>query len=70
MSERDVTDEIEWRKTPRVFGKWTADEIWHGEIKIGYVEPQGPVLTDKLYRLHLIPSRTSILEQRIMRVEP
>ncbi len=69
MSERDVTDEIEWRKIPRLLGKWKTDEIWHGAIKIGHVEPQGPVLSDKRYRLRLQPSRTEILEQRIMRVE-
>jgi hypothetical protein len=69
MSERDVTDEVEWRKIPRLLGKWKADEIWHRGVKIGHVEAMGPVLTDKTYKLTFKPSRTDNLQQRILRVE-
>lgn len=65
----DVTSEVETKTIGRVNGGAVRDELWHAGERIGYLEPMGPVLSRRDYKLGFVPSRSSILEQHIYRLE-
>ena len=65
---KDVTDEIQVKPVPRVVGKNVRDELYHNEVHVGYVEPQGWVLKHKNYVQKFLPTRNNVYEMRIYKL--